>query len=82
MIPKIIAMLQRIIPILELPFISRGRSAEEFATTLKISPTTEKGILSQFKEPKHGIKATNIPTIDKIPKIKLAICIDLMVLIE
>lgn len=70
------ATLHNMIPILEYPFNSRGKADEEFATTLTISPTTEKGILSQFSAPKHGKKATNIPKTDKIPKIKLAICID------
>ncbi|MDO4729110.1 MAG: hypothetical protein Q4B43_08925 [Bacteroidota bacterium] len=42
---------------------------------LTINPINAKGILTQLKAPKQGIKPNNMPQIAKIPKTKLAVFI-------
>lgn len=72
--PKNIAMLHRTIPAAAFPFGSPGVDWIK-ATILMISPIAAKGILIQFRDPKHGMNPINIPIIAKIPKTKLAVFI-------
>ncbi len=71
--PKIIAIEHNTIPTTPLVLFS-----DFFELTNDIIPITNpiaaKGILSQLRVAKQGIKPIIIPTIESIPKIKLVIC--------
>ena len=68
------AILHSTIPDVALPFGSSCGALVK-PMILIINPMIAKGMFTQFKDPKQGIKPTTIPTIERIPIIKPAICI-------
>jgi hypothetical protein len=71
--PKKIAIPQQITPAMDPPFFDSFVVAR--AMILIINPIPAKGMFIQFRDPKHGKKAVNIPQIAKIPQTKLNVCI-------
>lgn len=70
--PRTIAIAQQTIPAIEeflLPCLP-----VDVAIILRINPTNENGIFSQFNEPSKGIKAITMPIMAKIPQIRQSTC--------